>query len=129
MILHLYWLVLLGVSVTVPRYYIYKLNPKEPKKLLKWKNEMTGCIKWTVIISAGGFIIFSIIAILHVVFGYSFYESFRYYSEDDGEMKSFFFTYRSMFFVAVTSYIFYLFHGGSFFKIFSGKFIDEETND
>lgn len=126
MILEAYWLVLLGCIIYIPRYFIYKLNPKSKDVLETKRLEMIGVIKWTGIISLGGFIVLSIIAILNVVFGSSFYEIFRYYDVDDMEYKSRFFTYRSMFFVGVISLVIFSMFGGKLKHVLSRNWVDED---
>ena len=126
MILDAYWLVLLGCIIFIPRYLFYKLNPKSQEMLETKRLEMIGVIKWTGIISFGGFIVLSVIAVLYVVFGSSFYETFRYYDVDDMEDKSYFFTYRSMFFVGIISLFVFSMFGGKLQHILSGKCIDED---
>ena len=126
MILDAYWLVLFGCIIFIPRYLICKLNPNSQELLETKRLEMIGVIKWTGIISLGGFIVLSVIAVLYVVFGSSFYESFRYYDVDDMEDKSYFFTYRSMFFVGIISLVIFTMFGGKVHHVLSGKWIDED---
>jgi hypothetical protein len=126
MILDAYWLVLIGCIIFIPRYLYFKLNPKNQNDLETKRLEMIGIIKWTGIVSLGGFIVLSAIAILYVVFGNSFYETFKYYDDVDNEHKSNFFTYRSMFFVGITSLTIFSILGGKLHHILSGKWIDED---
>ena len=127
MILDAYWLVLLGCIIVIPRYLIslFQVN-RTPEKVETRRLEMIGIIKWTGIISLCGFIIISGIAILKVVFGASFYDTFKYFDSDDMEEKSFFFTYRSMFFVGIVSLVIFLLFGGTFGHLLNGKWIDED---
>ena len=127
MILDAYWLVLMGCIIFIPRYLFSLINSKDKPELRETKRlEMIGVIKWTGIISIGGFIIISAIAILKVVFGASFYETFKYFDEDDMEQKSMFFTYRSMFFVGVISLVIFLFFGGTLGHLLNGKWTDDD---
>ena len=127
MILDAYWLVLIGCIIFIPRYLWSLITSKDKPELRETKRlEMIGVIKWTGIISIVGFIIFSAIAILKVVFGGSFYETFQYFDEDDMEQKSMFFTYRSMFFVGVISLVIFLFFGGTLRHLLNGKWTDDD---
>jgi hypothetical protein len=87
---------------------------------------MVGLIKWTGIFSLGGFIVLSVFAILNVVFGYNFYDMFKYYDEYYMEEKSYFTTYQEMFFIGIASLVIFFMFGGKFHHILSGKMIDEE---
>lgn len=126
MIIQAYWLVLLGCIIFIPRYLFYKINPKDNVVLETRRLEMIGVIKWTCIISIGGFIILSTIAVLYVIFGNSFYEIFKYYDDYEMVEESYFFTYRSMFFVGFISLIIFIVFGGKIKHFLSGRFIDEE---
>ncbi len=129
MIIEAYWLVLLLCIVFIIRYLYFRLNSVSNEALLKKKLEMIGIIKWTGIISLGGFIILSLIAVIFVVFGNNFYEIFSYYDEDDMEYKSHFLTYRSMFFIGIIGLIAFISFGGKLEHIMNGKFIDDDLRN